>query len=70
LTQDAPGLMNRPLLWDLVARATGGAASWPTPPGILAFGTALPLPLQFVEPDLDTSTSPGATKLDKLSPAA
>jgi hypothetical protein len=52
-SQNAPGLMNRPILRDLVAATTNGTASWLTPPDVLALGTALALLPQSVEPDLD-----------------
>jgi hypothetical protein len=47
--------MNRPILRDLVAAATDGAASWMSAPGVLPLGTALALLPESVEPDLDVA---------------
>jgi hypothetical protein len=50
--QNAPGLMNRPILRDLVAAATDCTASWLIAPGVLPLGAALAVLPQSVEPDL------------------
>ena len=51
-SKHAPGLMNRPILGDLVAAATDGTASWISTPGVLSMRTALALLPEPVEPDL------------------